>query len=331
MSRRSGILVLGILLITPGFAQKLAPPPDHDILLLNPAGHFVIDGQAAVYALFRQDHEFKKKPQRLVTGAGSPRVSPDGKRVAYLCRGATLAVELCVADLNGKNERHVVTGKSGFSVLSISWSPDGRRLAIASDGNKKTGVYIISEDGGEEKVSAAKAGEVAWSPDGKQIVYSAAADGTDVRIATSRWVVATATGMWLEPLGPRFRQVDLYAIDLVTRKEQRLTQYANTNMNPAWSPDGKLLAFASNRTGRYGIYILETATGEVHPFVSGKQWHARHPAWSPDGQTLVFEILETHEERIHIMMIQGTEQIMTMTLDGKRRVLGRGSSPQFIP
>jgi Tol biopolymer transport system component len=115
----------------------------------------------------------------------------------------------------------------------------------------------------------------------------------------------------LEPLGPRFRQVDLYAIDLVTRKEQRLTQYANTNMNPAWSPDGKLLAFASNRTGRYGIYILETATGEVHPFVSGKQWHARHPAWSPDGQTLVFEILETHEERIHIMMIQGTEQIMS--------------------
>jgi len=332
MSLVAKILILGIALVHLCPAQKLAPPPEHELLFLNPAGHLVIQDQEPVYAIFRQDGEFKKKPRRLVIGAEAPRIAPDGTRIAYLCRGSSNAMELCLCDINGKNERRIVTAKSGLSVLSVAWAPDGKRLAIASDGKNKTGVYVIPESGpGEEKVSDAKAGEVSWSPDGRFVVYSARADGSDVRISETAFFVATATSMWFERLGPRFRQVDLYMIDLETKATRRLTREANSNIHPAWSPDGNLLAFASNRTGRYGIYFFEADTGEVHPFVSAKQWHALHPAWSKDGSTVVFEIVETHEERIHIGMIGGTEQIMTMTLDGKRRVLGRGSNPQFIP
>lgn len=71
----------------------------------------------------------------------------------------------------------------------------------------------------------------------------------------------------------------------------RLTSGRQNDITPAFSPDGKSLAFASNRGGAWDIYILTLEDGKIRQFTDTAAYEA-HPTWSPDGLWLAFEAYE---------------------------------------
>src|SRR2546425_1248491 len=64
---------------------------------------------------------------------------------------------------------------------------------------------------------------------------------------------------------------------------RELTNTTASNLRPAWSPDGKRIAFQSNRNGSYHIYVMDSDGGNVVQLTNGDA-DDRHPAWSPDGK-----------------------------------------------
>ena len=79
-------------------------------------------------------------------------------------------------------------------------------------------------------------------------------------------------------------KTDLYVIDTETRQSRRLTVGAN---NPVWSPDGKYLAFVSDRSGSRQIWLLPDGLGEAEQLTT-MRWGAGNPQWSPDGKKILF-------------------------------------------
>src|SRR2546428_350717 len=69
---------------------------------------------------------------------------------------------------------------------------------------------------------------------------------------------------------------------------RQLTQTSASNLRPAWSPDGKRIAFQTNRDGPYHIYVMDADGGNVRQLTSGDA-DDRHPTWSPDGKRIAVE------------------------------------------
>ena len=85
---------------------------------------------------------------------------------------------------------------------------------------------------------------------------------------------------------------DLYTIDFDTQKRVALTHDHYREEDPDWSPDGKEIVFASDRTdfgveGYTNLYIADVATSQMRPLTRGK-WNDQDPRWSPDGSHVVF-------------------------------------------
>src|SRR5689334_5256397 len=74
-------------------------------------------------------------------------------------------------------------------------------------------------------------------------------------------------------------------------QEQSITFY------PAWSPDGKLLAYGVNETGRYEIYLREIKNGSVRKLIADTRMLNNPPSWSPDDHTLAYFLV--NEVRIY--------------------------------
>ena len=80
----------------------------------------------------------------------------------------------------------------------------------------------------------------------------------------------------------------LFAYSPQTLPLTRLTANAWDDITPALSPDGKLLAFASNQNGYWDLYLLELATGSINRLTDTPEYDAA-PSWSPDGAYLTYE------------------------------------------
>jgi Tol biopolymer transport system component len=80
----------------------------------------------------------------------------------------------------------------------------------------------------------------------------------------------------------------LYQIDLRTEITRLLTQRGTRNITPVWSPDGESIAFASNRDGGFGIYLMDADGDNVRPLVNPAQGDALSPVWSPSGEQLTY-------------------------------------------
>lgn len=79
---------------------------------------------------------------------------------------------------------------------------------------------------------------------------------------------------------------DIYVVDVAGGKEQRLTRTGKDSL-PAWSPDGKLIAFASTRDGNSEIYVME-ADGSGQRRLTKDSAPDAYPSWSPDGTRIMF-------------------------------------------
>ncbi|HEX7081696.1 MAG TPA: BamA/TamA family outer membrane protein [Gammaproteobacteria bacterium] len=219
------------------------------------------------------------------TGASvnlAPSLSPDGRRIAFLST-RQLELELYLADTEtGKITKRLLHAEAdrhfqnlSFLESSVAWSPDGARFALGvfDEGERRIAIYDV-ERGKVARVIDLPGIEAmrhpAWFPDGRSIVFSA--------------IVAGAS--------------DLYRLDLETNALTRLTNDPYTAIEPGVSPDGRRIAFVTDRGrgtdletlsfGDLGIAVLDVETGaiDVLPlFARGKHID---PQFSPDGASLYF-------------------------------------------
>ena len=240
----------------------------------------------------------------------SPILSPDGAQVAYTVRSMDLKKDTSDADIylipfaGGEAVRLTTSPKAE---TSPRFSPDGKWIAfLSSREGDKSQVFLLSRGGGEaSRLTDMKGGVGAfeWSPDSKRLVLVASdpdpdapdpeAKGDDKKtpkpIVTRRIQFKRDYEGYLREL-----RSHLYAFEVEKKTSVQITSGPYDDEQPAWSPDGKTIAFVSNRTAEpdtnrdSNIYLIAPVAGETPQAITTNPSEDEHPTWAPDGKSIVY-------------------------------------------
>ncbi len=256
--------------------------------------------------------------RQLTDGHGDdrdPRISPDGKRVAFSSDRAFKGnYDIWVADI----ERGKVTQRTSAPAdeFEAAWSPDGSAIAFVSGtGANGTSIQQIDISNGEKTIVTARKGlhvnSPSWSPDGRKIAYTefsgrktrlkvgdeTVGDAEDVFPFPARWLspdelLYTADGKILATkIGGETKPVPFRATFSLNRPEYRhrkmefdskVPRRVKGILSPALSPDGKRIAFEALNQ----LWLMEIG-GKPQP-LTGDDFYKQSPAWSPDGTKIAF-------------------------------------------
>ncbi len=197
-------------------------------------------------------------------------------------------------DFDGGNPR-AFTQKQSLT-LYPAWSADGSLLTYSSFVNRHPAVFVHATSGGN--------GRMIINQSGVNITPTFRNNG---QVAAS-----------LSFAGP----TNIYLTDAGGQIIKNLTNGLNIDVNPTFSPDGKYMAFVSDRGGAPQVYILNMDSGEIRRLTYGHKYCAA-PNWSPKGDRIVFQA-----------NTGGGFQIATIKPDGSDlQVLttGGGEDPSFSP
>ncbi len=242
--------------------------------------------QAVENSLVIAEHDAKVQPLPVKPNLyGSPRFSPDGNLLALTLRLPD--PDIWIYDL-GRGALRRISFAPGEDELPV-WSPDGKRIAYASNGRQQA--FVVAVDGSGQEESLMKNDShfhlQSWSPDGKLIAFE-------------RLGVSGQYEIWMLPLEGERKPYSYLA------SQFRLSQ-------PAFSNDGHWLAYTSNESGRGEVYVQRfPGPGEkVQVSTDG----GTNPVWSHDGKQLVYENSGT---------LWATEVLLSPFRIGKSRVLYQG-------
>lgn len=109
----------------------------------------------------------------------------------------------------------------------------------------------------------------------------------------------------------------------------RLTNYEYDDDFPAWSPDGRQIAFVSWRDGNFEIYVMNADASDVTRLTSNPEWDLA-PSWSPDGQHIVYESVRDGDWEIYVMNADGSGQVNISNNAAEDRVPDWSPDGQWI-
>jgi dipeptidyl aminopeptidase/acylaminoacyl peptidase len=309
-----------------------------------------------------------------IRAVGDPQIAEDGKWVAYTVSTMSLKEDKSETRIwmtpAGGGDAVVMTAEKESS-SHPRWSPDGKFLAFLSKrGEGKTQVWLLNRMGGEAQKLTDTIQDVqdfAWSSDSKQLVLilqdptpeeldeakakekdkpgSSDKDKdakpkkpkTPPPFVVDRYRFKTDTVGYLDR-----RRTHLYVFDVATKAVVQITSGDFDDEQPAWSPDGKLLAFRSNRstpdpdrTYDTNIWVVSadnTDKGAHLTQVTTNPGSDGSPAWSPDGKWITYvtqldpKLLVYATHHIAVSPATGGEaKVLTLAFDRMSR------SPRFSP
>lgn len=212
--------------------------------------------------------------------------------------GKYVTFNLMVSDSDGHNPQLLL--KSYEPIMSLAWSPDGKKLAYVSFANNRAQIYLQSlATGRREHVIAAPGinGAPAFSPDGKRMA-----------------IVLSKTG------NPK-----IYELNLQTKRLKPITKGWSIDTEPAWSPNGQSLLFTSNRDGNPQIYGYSFKDRVVKRLTFSGNYNAR-ARWLPTGDGFIM----MHRDRSHSGFSVGLQR-MGSTVIQQLTPAGKIESPSLSP
>jgi dipeptidyl aminopeptidase/acylaminoacyl peptidase len=241
---------------------------------------------------------------------GDAQISPDGSKVVYVHIRVNedkdnYVSALWLADVKTGALRQMTTATARH--WSPRWSPDGTRIALVSNrGGRAAQIYVLPLDGGEATaVTKMKngAGNIEWAPDGKWIAFTSRVgpSAEDLKPEPGKErapkekvitrLMYRADGAGYFPEG--HTHIFIAAADGAGEPKQ-VTSGDFNHGAPAWSPDGKWIAFSAIRKpdpdyemGDSEIYVISPQGGEPKQLTDRRGPDA-NPMWSPDGKWMAY-------------------------------------------
>ncbi|MGA7379994.1 MAG: Tol-Pal system beta propeller repeat protein TolB [Terriglobales bacterium] len=241
---------------------------------------FFVSSRSGHKEIWAMDYDGESQHQitHLGTISLSPRISPDGSRLAFSSLTKSgWEILMYSMDLN----RLLSFPRFGGTNLSPAWSPDGTRLCFSSSRSGDPEIYIVDQSGANlRRLTISKMPDVSpvWNrKTGAQIawvsgrtdlpqIYTMESDGTNVQRMTDQgYAVSPAWSpngqflvfSWIRHYGPGAPGAeDIYIMDIASKQWVQLTHDGGRNDFPSWSPDGRHIVFQSSRSGGEQIWTM---------------------------------------------------------------------------
>jgi Tol biopolymer transport system component/DNA-binding winged helix-turn-helix (wHTH) protein len=270
--------------------------PRHAELDWSPDGRFIaFAGASGIYLLSLKNSTVRRvtNPPEMVEDWG-PSLSPDGQKIMFV-RNRQIGApdEIWVAPAGGGEGVRVVSERGRIS-SAPQWSFDGRSVIFSSNRTGHPALWRVSLDAPDSAVEIREAGAPAWDP---------AVSRRGYRLAYERLL----------------RSVSIWQMHLSRYGEERpyltVSSTSDTDQGPGpqFSPDGKRLAYMSDRSGTLEIWVSnrDGSNGFQLSAVGG----AGTPRWSPDSEAVVFDVTTPSGSKIVTMNLHGGAP-QTLTVDG---------------
>ncbi len=248
-------------------------------------------------------------------------------------------------DADGRRQRRfsseplpAATAANGlFYETDPSWSPDGTRVAFASNRSGRSEIYVAPANGGSPRRLTSELGGASrpsWSRRGT-IAYVRSEPGS-IYVVPARGGAGRRLGRdhaqrgdpaWSPdgrllafarraPGGPI---TEIWVMRADGSAARRVTSLGAVAASPSWSPDGRRIAFTANRAGNFDLYVVGVDGRGVRRLTKSPS-DDLEPAWSPDGRFIAF----SREGAIYTLELSGREHRLTSGHDND-------SSPAWNP
>lgn len=231
-------------------------------------------------------------------GDVEPAFSPDGSQLAFVRESHYLVRELYLIPSSGGEAKRLTFDNK--KVLGIAWTPDGREIVFSSDPNGGYTLRRIPATGGQSVPVAGTSGfSSGWGNHIDEL--SIARQGN--RMAYTQW----------------FQDINAYRIEAPNasapiKPPEPVNATSQWESDFRYSPDGKRLAFASDRLGNLEIFVCESDGSNTFQLTHLGEPETGSPRWSPDGQFIAFDSRHNGNSDIFIVKASGGE-VRRLTTD----------------
>ena len=213
--------------------------------------------------------------------------SPDGKQIAF-----ERDWDIYVMDTDGGNQLNLTNNPA--EDFHTSWSPSGKHIAFVSDRDGNPEIYVMDTDGQNPQRltdNPAVDHSPSWSPDGKRIAFVSERDEHPHKVQ----------GQFAG---------EIYVMDTDGGNQLNLTNNPAEDNGPSWSPDGKQIAFASDREDDLGwdIFVMNANGSNPRNLTKGHGWADLDPSWSPDGKRIAFASFGRNGRKMDIYVMEADGQ-----------------------
>jgi Tol biopolymer transport system component len=210
--------------------------------------------------------------------------SPDGQRFAAVGYYAD-ATSVNTFDVDGQNLTRL-THPNTASDTEPTWSPDGSEIAFtrfSTDQDGRGELWLMNADGSDQRWIGVEGFIARWSPDGTRLIFQS----RHPQLAGGQFDIMTC------------------AVD--GSDVRAVTETADNELTPIWSPDGSQIAFIADYDGDFELYVMASDGTSVRQLTENEV-NDYSPRWSPDGSMIAFDSDSSGSEKweIYIINADGT-------------------------